>query len=157
MTCSPNHLHCALEIALTNGLIVILGYADPRDPESGLPKTEPRGIYTNPVKKGQLPNNYLDGSFLMAIKGQEADPFVDPTKLKMGLVTAQGVSIAKGKKEKAAAGDESKPFYPAVNKWNMYTSKETAEKRLGAPYPYIEHKEHANKKPLPKDDKGKLT
>lgn len=126
----------------------------PRDPDSKLPLTQPRGIFTTPGKQTQLPSSYLDGSFLMSIKGKEADPYVDPTKLKMGLLTAQGVSIAKGKKDKDQAGDDKKPFYPAVNKWNTYKTAEGAGQRLGAPFPYVEHKEHASKKPLPKDDLG---
>lgn len=94
----------------------------------------------------------------MAVPGKEADPFVDPTKLKMGLVTAQGVSIAKGKKDKDGKGEERKAFYPAVNKWNTYTGKDIddkAYKRIGAPFEYVDHKEGEKKKPLPKDDRGK--
>jgi hypothetical protein len=110
-----------------------------------------------PVKHGQTPGNYLDGKFLMAVPGKEADPFVDPTKLKMGLVTAQGVSIAKGKKDKDGKTDERKAFYPAVNKWNVYAGRgmdDKAYKRMGAPFEYVDHKEGDKKKPLPKDDRG---
>ena len=95
------------------------------------------------MKQSQLPSSYLDGTFLMAPKGKEANPYVDPTKLKMGLVTAKGVSIAKSRKGDAGK-DDKKPFYPAVGKWNQYTSSVTDEslyKRLGAPFPYVEEKE----------------
>lgn len=154
---SLSHLHSVLEIVHTRMPIVMKYNQDPREPDTKLPVTQPRGIFTTPAKLSQLPSSYLDGSFLVSVKGKEADPYVDPTKLKMGLVTAQGVSIAKGKKGKEAESEERKPFYPAVNKWNTYQAKEGGGQRLGAPFPYVEHKEHAIKKPLPKDDKGNFS
>lgn len=149
-----------LETARIKPTYVFIYYQDPRDPTTKLPITQPRGVFTTPSKLSQLPSSYLDGKFLMAVQGKEADPYVDPTKLKMGLVTAQGVSIAKGKKDKDGKTDERKPFYPAVNKWNTYTGKDmkdAAYKRIGAPFEYVDHKEGDRKKPLPKDEKGTLT
>lgn len=116
-----------------------------------MPITQPRNVYTRPMKKSQLPSSYLDGTFLVAAKGKEADPWVDTTKLKMGLVTANGTSIAKVKKEKT--GEEKKPFFPVVSKWNVYAPN-AAEKRLGAPFPYEEEIQF-KQKTLPKDKDGK--
>jgi hypothetical protein len=110
-----------------------------KDPETGKPKTEKRGIFASPVKQSQLPSSYLDGSFLKSIPGKEANPFVDPTKLKMGLVNMSGVSLATTNKE----AKDRKNFYPIVAKWNEYdgSDKDGTYHRLGAPYPYIDNKE----------------
>jgi len=116
-----------------------------------VPITQPRNVYVRPLKKSQLPSSYLDGTFLIAPKGKEADPWVDNTKLKMGLVTANGTSIAKVKKEKK--GEEKKPFFPVVAKWNVYAPN-AAEKRLGAPFPYEEENQF-QQKALPKDKDGR--
>jgi hypothetical protein len=107
------------------------------------------------VKQSQLPSSYLDGKFLKAPKGKEADPYVDPTKLKMGLVTASGVSIAKIKQE-GKDGDK-KPFYPVIGKWNQYKGLEIDHKpfnRLGAPYKHIDEEEKKINK-LQKDSTGR--
>ena len=117
---------------------------------------EPRGVYSTVPKKGQLPSTYLDGSFLMMPKGKEANPYVDPTKLKMGLVNSSGVSLAETKKKQAKDGDEKKPFFPAINKWNVYTGTDAKNKqqfrRTGAPYEYVDQHENPKGSKLKRDE-----
>lgn len=125
----------------------------PRD-EQGVPITQPRNIFPGVMKQSQLPSSYLDGSFLVAPKGKESNPWVDTQKLKMGLVNASGVSIAKTKKQREEAPPEKKPFFPVVNKWNVYNPNDPSDKRLGAPYPYVEEKQNPQKV-LPKDKDGR--
>jgi hypothetical protein len=99
----------------------------------------------------------LDGSFIKATEDQEkkGDPYVDPTKLKMGLIGPKGESLVAGKKTEGE--NKKKAFFPVVNKWNMYEGEDQEgkkQKRLGAPYFYPKSELKEVKKQV-RDDKGR--
>lgn len=106
--------------------------------KAGEVRIDPRGIFTNPPKKGRTEDSYIDKN-IRVDDDQYNEPYLDPSQIR-------DFGVKKPSKQKGE--DKKASFFPAVAKWAKYdiqTDTGAVRQNFGSPYEYVEEKAKVKK------------